>query len=93
MKIKFFIDKKTTVWIREHHEIEYESKELLEQKLKELCKYNASADDINDILDSFVEQEILFDTIQDMDIKDNFQRPTVCISLDEENFDIKNADV
>ena len=93
MKIKFFIDKKTTVWIREHHEIEYESKALLEQKLKELCKYNASDDDINDALDSFGEQEILFDTIQDMDIRDNFGNPTVSISLDEVNFDINNADV
>ncbi len=93
MKIKFFIDKKTTVWIREHHEIEYESKELLEQKLKELCKYNASADDINDALDNFGEQEILFDTFQDMDIKDNFGNPTVSISLDEENFDINNVEV
>ena len=81
------------MWIREHHEIEYESKELLEQKLKELCKYNASADDINDALDSFGEQEILFDTIQDMDIRDNFGNPTVSISLDEVNFDINNADV
>ena len=93
MKIKFWVDKKQTVWVREHHEIEYESKELLEQKLKELCKYNASADDIDDALDSFVEQEILFDTIQDMDIRDNFGNPTVGISLDEENFDINNADV
>ena len=93
MKIKFWVDKKQTVWVREHHEIEYESKELLEQKLKELCKYNASADDINDTLDSFVEQEILFDTIQDMDIKDNFGNPTICISLDEENFDINNVEV
>jgi len=93
MKIKFWVDKKQTVWVREHHEIECESIELLEQKLKDLCKYNASADDINDTLDSFVEQEILFDTIQDMDIKDNFGYSTVYISLDEENFDIKNAEV
>lgn len=93
MKIKFWVDKKQTFWVREHHEIEYESIELLEQKLKELCKYNASADDINDTLNSFVEQEILFDTFQDMDIKDNFGNPTVGISLDEENFDINNADV
>lgn len=43
MKIKFWVDKKQTVWVREHHEIECESIELLEQKLKELGKYNASA--------------------------------------------------
>lgn len=61
---KFYIDKKVTVWQREHHEVEANSKEELSEKLKVLAQKVSSygIDIFNDELEGFKGQETHYDT-------------------------------
>lgn len=61
---RFYVDRKVTVWIREDHIIEASSCEEANQKMIEAFK--------NDYFDdTFVEQEYLYDTFEDLSPEDN----------------------
>lgn len=61
----FFVDRKVTVWIRETHEVKSDSYEEAEKEMIECFKDNLTFDD------SFIEQEVLYDTIEDLEPGDN----------------------
>lgn len=68
-EFEFYIDRKTTVWVREHHIIEANSLE----EAKELMKKNFKE---NTCEDSFDEQETLYDTEEYLEVGDNGGYPT-----------------
>ena len=81
---KFFVDKKQTIWQREHHEIKAESREELIEKLKEIT--NRCGDDPNvfeDELNSFQEQEMLFDTVKDCTVEENDGWATIEVYIED----------
>ena len=65
---KFYVDKKVTVWQRELHEVEANSKEELSEKLKELAQKVSSygIDIFSDEFEGFKGQETLYDTFGDI---------------------------
>lgn len=83
MLIKFFVEKKQTIWTREEHIAEAESPEALEAKLKGILANGGTVDAIEDELNSFIEQEFLFDTIEDMTPADNDGQATIEVKLNE----------
>ena len=88
-KIKFHIDVKQTIWVREFHEVEFESKEALRKKLEQMSyKPKFNADDVNDELSSFLEQETLFETTDYLPVEENDGYSTVEVYFDEGEFDI-----
>ncbi len=83
-KIKFHVDVKQTIWVREFHEIEFESEELLQKKLQEMsCKPAFNTDDIDNEFNGFLEQETLFDTTEYMSLEDNDGYSTVEIYAED----------
>lgn len=62
---KFYVDKKVTVWQREHHEVEANNKEELSEKLKELAHKVASygIDIFSDEFEGFKGLETQYDTV------------------------------
>jgi hypothetical protein len=58
MKFKFNLERKITMWVREHHEIEAETKEQAEI----IMLRNIEEDETDT---SFIVQEEMFDTITD----------------------------
>jgi len=58
MKFKFHLERKITMWVREHHEIEAETKEQAET----IMLGNIEEDETDT---SFIVQEEMFDTITD----------------------------
>jgi len=66
----FQINRKYSVWEQETHEIEADTQEEANQKMIELFK-NSSRDYDYDVLDTFIETETLFDTMDQMTPDDN----------------------
>ena len=62
----FYHDRKVTVWVREHHTIDADTEEEAKEKFLKLYKdgelFNA---------DTFLEEEILYDTLIYMNKEDN----------------------
>jgi len=62
----FYHDRKVTVWVREHHTIEADTEEEAKEKFLKLYKdgelFNA---------DTFLEEEILYDTLNYMSLEEN----------------------
>lgn len=81
MKINFYVEKKITMWARESHEVEIESQEALEAKLKEILANGENSDAIDNELDSFQEQDFLFDTISELIPADNNNDATIEIKI------------
>lgn len=84
-KFKFYLDKKQTIWQREYHEIEAENRDDVVKKIKQAMLQNFTPDEISDELESFKEQEMLFDTIDDMTVEENQGKSTIEIYFDEED--------
>lgn len=83
-KFKFYVDKKQTIWQREHHEIEANSVEELKAKLEEITsRCGNDPDAFEDELNSFDEQEMLFDTIEELPVEENDGFATIEVYLDE----------
>lgn len=80
-KFKFYLDKKQTIWQREYHEIEAENRDDVVKKIKQAMLQNFTPDEISDELESFKEQEMLFDTIDDMTVEENQGNSTIEIYL------------
>lgn len=68
---KFYLDRKCTVWIREVHEFESTTEEEAKAKILKLYK-----DDELFNQDTFLEEEVLFDTIDYLTPEDNENFPT-----------------
>lgn len=84
MKIKIQVDVKKTIWVREYHEIEFESEEKLQEKLEEMsCKVAFNTDDLDNEFNGFLEQETLFDTDEYMSLEDNDGYSTVEIYAED----------
>lgn len=81
---KFNIDRKCTIWAREHHEIQASTYEEAEHIMKRCFE-----DD--DTCGTFIEQEFLYDTIQDMTIEDNFFEQTAELINEEGNAILDNT--
>lgn len=72
MKIKIQVDVKKTIWVREYHEIEFESEEKLQEKLEEMsCDPKFNTDCIDEEFNGFLEQETLFETSDYMALEEN----------------------
>lgn len=65
----FYVDRKITIWVREHHTIEAENEEAAK---KEMIK--SFHDDL--CSESFNEQEHLYDTENYMEPGENYGQPT-----------------
>jgi hypothetical protein len=63
-KFDFYLDRKVTIWVREQHSIEAESKEEAKKEMIEAFKDNLCSE-------SFNEQEWLYDTETFMEPGDN----------------------
>ncbi len=61
----FYVDRKVTIWVRERHQVEAETYEEAEKKMIDSFKDNLYFDD------TFVDQEWLYDTQQDLEPGDN----------------------
>lgn len=84
MKIKIQVNVKKTIWVREYHEIEFESEELLQKKLEEMsCKVAFNTDDLDNEFNGFLEQETLFETDEYMSLEDNDGCSTVEIYAED----------
>ncbi len=84
-KIKFHVDVKQTVWVREFHEVEFENKEALKEKLSEiLMDKDFTIYDIDTKLNSFVEQSTDLETMGYMSVEENDGYSTVEIYFGEE---------
>jgi hypothetical protein len=84
-KIKFHLDVKQTVWVREFHEVEFKSKEDLKQKLKELLtKEDFTIYDLDNEFNSFIEQTIQSDTLDCMSVQENDGCSTIEVYMDDE---------
>ena len=68
-KFEFHIDKKCTIWIRESHQIESES--YLEARKIMMDNFRVSATD-----NTFVMQELQYETLEDLSVQDNDNMPT-----------------
>jgi predicted transglutaminase-like protease len=69
----FYIDQKTTVWERSKYVIEAESYEEAVAKATEIFK----DDELQDEEHGFIEQETLYDTIENMTPKENDNQSTM----------------
>jgi hypothetical protein len=66
---QFFIDRKITIWAREIHKIEADSYEEAKGEMIKLFRQNECEE-------TLVEQEILYDTQEDMSPSENGNQPT-----------------
>jgi len=73
----FYIDKKVTVWIREHHHIKAESYEAARNEMIEAFHDNLCSE-------TFTEQEHLYDTEDIMEPGDNGGEATIELISDTE---------
>lgn len=78
----FYLDRKVTAWYRETHQIDAESLEDAKKQMIE--SFNEGYTD-----GTFIEQELIYDTIEDMSIKENDGWPTMEL-FDEEDVAIIN---
>jgi hypothetical protein len=69
-KFRFYIDRKISVWLREFHEVEAKSYNEAEKIIKNMFTEGNTDDTFN-------EQEILFDTQEDMSVGENGGQPTM----------------
>jgi len=82
----FYIDRKVTIWIREQHSIEAESEEEAEKEM--IARFKT-----DEIYDTFVEQEYLIDTIEEMETGDNSGNPTCELYNDDMQIITTNIDL
>jgi len=68
MKFEFNIDKKCTIWVKETHYVEADNREQAQEKMIALFR------SMND--DNFSHQEIVYETLEDLTVKDNDGWPT-----------------
>ena len=73
----FYLDKKVTVWIREHHHIKAESYEAARMEMMEAFHDNLCSE-------TFTEQEFLYDTEDLIEPGDNGGEPTIELISDNE---------
>ena len=72
MKIKIQVDVKKTIWVRQYHEVEFESEDLLQKKLEEMsCSPEFDTYLIDEEFNGFIAQETLFETDDYMSLKNN----------------------
>ena len=81
--INFYVDKKVTIWVREHHTVETDDTDGLILELQQIIK-DGDTDDIDDKFSSFKEQEFLFGSQSDMTVFENFGDATIEILVDDE---------
>lgn len=73
----FYLDRKVTAWYRETHEIEAESLEDAKKQMIE--SFNEGYTD-----ETFIQQELIHDTIENMEVEDNDGWPTAELFDDED---------
>jgi hypothetical protein len=73
---RFFIDRKVTVWVREYHEVESDSEENAKKEM-------IGAFHDNMCVDTFDEQEYMFDTEEYLEPGDNSGNSTAELYYDE----------
>lgn len=72
MKYDFCIDRKVTVWVREHWQVEAKTKSLAEQMvINGLKETNENLFQIEGDTITFMEQENLFETQEEMTVEEN----------------------
>lgn len=76
-KIKFYIDCKTTVWQREEHEVEFTSEEDLKKALAEIMARGGNSESIDNELNSFRENDIMYDTTEYLEPSENNNEATI----------------
>ncbi len=69
-KFRFYIDRKISVWLREFHEVGAKSYDEAESIIKKMFTEGNTDDTFN-------EQEILFETQEDMSVGENGGQPTM----------------
>lgn len=69
MKYTYYIDRKCTVWVREYHEFETENGEEFADKVMSERFINEETDD------TFIYQEVQYDTLEDMTTPENQGNP------------------
>lgn len=85
-KFDYYLDRKVTLWIRESHTIQAQNKAEANKQMMD--KFN----DDDMCIQSFNEQDIMYDTIEQLDIGDNGLRPTIEIYDEDSNFLTSNID-
>jgi hypothetical protein len=73
----FYVDRKVTIWIREHHHIKAENYEAARQEMIESFHDNLCSE-------TFSEQEFLYDTEELMEPGDNGGQATIELISDSE---------
>lgn len=73
----FYVDRKVTIWIREHHHIKANSYEAAKKEMIESFHDNLCSE-------TFSEQEHLYDTEQLIEPGDNGGHPTIELFSEEE---------
>lgn len=69
-KFEFHLDKKCTIWVREFHFIDAETLEDAQ------CIIARNFNNPYEIEDSFSEQELIYESLEDMTFKENGNQPT-----------------
>jgi hypothetical protein len=66
----FYVDRKVTIWVREHHHIKADSYDEAKKEMIDSFHDNGCEE-------TFTEQEFLYDTQEDMNPGDNGGQPTI----------------
>lgn len=81
----FYLDRKVTAWYRETHMLEAESLEDAKKQMIE--SFNDGSID-----DTFIGQELIYDTIENMSTKDNDGWPTEELFDEDDECIARNGD-